>query len=264
MKFPGTDAYLSLFYYFSLMFRQFGLIGKKLGHSFSKKYFTEKFSKLKVDASYELYELADIREFSQLIETPHLKGLNVTIPYKSEVIPFLDELSLEAEAIQAVNTIKFEDGKLLGFNSDIYGFQGSLMNLTEGKVPVGAIILGSGGAAQAVVYVLEKKLGIQNVLIASRNPRLANHINYEQIGRLDLKKYPLIINTTPLGMYPEVEKLPPFPYEKLSPDHSAYDLIYNPADTAFMKAAAQNGAKTKNGMEMLVGQAEKSWEFWNS
>lgn len=246
------------------MFRQFGLIGKKLGHSFSKKYFTEKFSRLQIDASYELYELADIKEFAQIAKTPHLRGLNVTIPYKSAVIPFLDELSPEAEAIQAVNTIKFENGKLLGFNSDIYGFQGSLQDLLAGEKPSGAIILGSGGAAQAVNYVLEKKMGIKSIYIATRNPRSANHIGYEALEQLDLQKFPLLINTTPLGMYPDIEVIPPFPYGKLSNKHYAYDLIYNPAETSFMKEAAKHGAQTKNGMEMLIGQAEKSWEFWNA
>ena len=246
------------------MFRQFGLIGKKLGHSFSKKYFSKKFEEQGIDAAYELYELAKIGEFEKLKETPHLRGLNVTIPYKAEVITFLDELAPEAAAIQAVNTIKFEGGKLIGFNSDIYGFLDSLLDFTQGAELSGAIILGNGGATRAVLYVLEEKLGIKEVRIATRNPRSANHVAYSNLEHMKLEKFPLIINTTPLGMYPEIEARPTFPYHKLSDKHWAYDLIYNPEETSFMKAAAQFGAQTKNGMDMLIGQAEKSWEFWNS
>ncbi|MEL6255288.1 MAG: shikimate dehydrogenase [Bacteroidota bacterium] len=246
------------------MFRQFGLIGKKLGHSFSKKYFSQKFEEQGIDAAYELYELAEITAFEKLKETPHLKGLNVTIPYKAEVIPFLDELAAEAAAIQAVNTIKFENGKLKGFNSDIYGFWDSLLEFSKGEEISGAIILGNGGATRAVLYVLEEKLGVGEVKIATRNPRSANHLAYSDLEGLELDKFPLIVNTTPLGMYPDIEACPTFPYHKLGDKHWAYDLIYNPEETSFMKAAAQYGAQTKNGMDMLIGQAEKSWEFWNS
>ncbi|MEM8891949.1 MAG: shikimate dehydrogenase, partial [Bacteroidota bacterium] len=198
------------------MFRQFGLIGKKLGHSFSKKYFSKKFEEQRIDAAYELYELAEIAEFEKLKETPHLRGLNVTIPYKAEVIPFLDELAPEAAAIQAVNTIKFEEGKLIGFNSDIYGFWNSLLDFTKGAEIAGAIILGNGGATRAVLYVLQEKLGLKEVKIATRNPRSANHVAYNDLESLELDKFPMIINTTPLGMYPDTEARPTFPYHKLS------------------------------------------------
>lgn len=246
------------------MFRQFGLIGEKLGHSFSKKYFSKKFEAQDIDAAYELYELAEIGEFEKLKKTPHLRGLNVTIPYKAAVIPFLDELAPEAAAIQAVNTIKFEDGKLIGFNSDIYGFWNSLLDFTKGAEISGAIILGNGGATRAVIYVLEEKLGVKNIRIATRNPRSANHLSYPELESLEIEKFPLIINSTPLGMYPNTEACPTFPYHKLSEKHWAYDLIYNPEETSFMRAAAKHGAQSKNGMDMLIGQAEKSWEFWNS
>ncbi|MEM6802817.1 MAG: shikimate dehydrogenase [Bacteroidota bacterium] len=246
------------------MFRQFGLIGKKLGHSFSKKYFSQKFAEQKIDAAYELYELAEIAEFEKLKKVPGLKGLNVTIPYKTAVIPFLDELSPEARAIQAVNTIRFEEGKLYGFNSDIYGFWDSLLDFVEGKEIEGALILGNGGATRAVHYVLEKKLGVKELKIVTRNPRSANHLSYEELEVLTLENFSLIVNTTPLGMYPDIDVIPMFPYHKLGKNHWAYDLIYNPEETSFMKAAAQHGARTKNGMDMLIGQAEKSWEFWNA
>lgn len=246
------------------MFRQFGLIGKKLGHSFSKKYFSQKFAEEKINAAYELYELADIKEFEGLKEVSGLTGLNVTIPYKTEVIPFLDELAPEAAAIQAVNTIRFENGKLYGFNSDIYGFWDSLLDFVRGEEIVGALILGNGGATRAVNYVLEKKLGVKELKIVTRNPRTANHLSYSELDELEFDKFPLIVNTTPLGMYPDIDTCPDFPYHKLGENHWAYDLIYNPEETAFMKAAAEYGAQTKNGMDMLIGQAEKSWEFWNA
>ena len=245
------------------MFRQFGLIGKKLGHSFSKKYFTDKFEKGKIDAAYELYELADISEFTDLIRnTPNLTGLNVTIPYKAQVIPYLDELSPQAEAIQAVNTIRVFKDKLLGDNSDIYGFSESLKSLySVDTMPKRAVILGTGGASQAVAYVFDQ-MGIDFVKV-SRNPSGAQQISYEALVDLPLEEYLLIVNTTPLGMYPHTDYSPEFPYQLLGRHHTAYDLIYNPKETMFMKKAAEFGAQTKNGLEMLILQAEGSWKIWN-
>lgn len=243
---------------------QFGLIGKKLGHSFSKKYFTEKFEKQGIEAAYELYELPDISEFTQLIErVPNLKGLNVTIPYKAEVIPFLDILGEESQAIEAVNTISVRDGKLIGNNSDIFGFWSSLQEFMGRQTIKAAIILGTGGASRAVEYVLKEKMKVSEYLFVSRFPSKENCISYDDLQHLDTENFNLIINTTPLGMYPYVDNCPNFPYSKLTDQHYAIDLIYNPEETLFLRRSKERGANTENGMPMLIGQAEKSWEIWN-
>ncbi|MEL6673404.1 MAG: shikimate dehydrogenase [Bacteroidota bacterium] len=243
--------------------QQFGLIGKKLGHSFSKRYFNEKFAREGLDAHYELFELASIAELPALMqETPGLRGLNVTIPYKKEVPPFLDELSPEAAAVGAVNTILLtQSGKKVGYNTDIFGFQESLEDFLQEERPDKAIILGTGGAAQAVKYVLDQ-LGISEQLSISRNPQQPGEASYEALKQESVEAYPLIINTTPLGMYPQVEQAPDFPYDQLQPHHRVVDLIYNPETTRFMELAASRGARTLNGMPMLIGQAEKAWEIW--
>lgn len=247
------------------MTRKFGLIGKKLGHSFSKKYFAKKFEDLKIDAVYDLHEIASISSFPDLVASIEgLEGLNVTIPYKSEVIPFLDELAPEAAAIGAVNVIKIDGEKRYGSNSDIFGFWVALQELLGGTEIEKALILGTGGAAKAVVYVLETFLKVDELKLVSRSPMAANHISYQDLHQIEIDNYRLVINTTPLGMYPDIEQSPYFPYEKLSDAHFMMDLIYNPDETSFMKLAAQYGAKTMNGMEMLIQQAEKAWEIWNA
>ena len=245
------------------MFRQFGLIGKKLGHSFSKKYFSDKFENEGINAAYELFELSTIAEFPNLIKnTPYLTGLNVTIPYKAQVIPYLDELSPRAQAIQAVNTIRVSKGRLLGDNSDIYGFSESLKSLYDAdNLPEKAIILGTGGASNAVAYVLDQ-MKIAYIKV-SRSPSGIGQISYGALSDLPLNEYQLIINTTPLGMYPHTEEAPEFPYQLLGEQHIAYDLIYNPPETSFMKKASEFGTGSKNGMEMLILQAEGSWKIWN-
>lgn len=243
---------------------QFGLIGKKLGHSFSKKYFTKKFSGQSINASYELYELADIREFPDLLtREPGLKGLNVTIPYKQEVIPYLDRLGEEAEAIGAVNTISITPNGLIGNNSDIFGFWTSLMDLIGDTRLGAALILGTGGASKAVEYVLKEKVKISTCLFVSRVPVREDSISYSDLKDIKLDDFPLIVNTTPLGMYPNVENCPDFPFEKLTDQHYAMDLIYNPEETKFLRLAKTQGAKIENGMPMLIQQAEKSWRIWN-
>lgn len=243
---------------------QYGLIGKTLKHSFSKKYFSDKFSRESINATYELYELADISEFPSLIQrVSGLKGLNVTIPYKQEVIPYLDELSPEAEAIGAVNTILISpEKKLSGHNSDIYGFWHSLEAWLDGATISKALILGTGGAAKAVAYVMEHFLKVEEYKLVSRKEG-SDRLTYEDLFEIDLSEYPLIINTTPLGTYPAIKGRPHVPYSQLTDQHFAYDLVYNPDVTAFMQACARYGVKTKSGMEMLIGQAEKSWEIWN-
>ncbi len=242
--------------------KELGLIGKTLSHSFSKAYFEQKFSALDIrDYSYELFELDRIEELLPLIEThPQLVGLNVTIPYKQEVIPFLQEISPEAETIGAVNVIKIQEGKLAGFNSDYFGFKTSLLNWLPNGWLGESLILGTGGASLAVMAVLDDcSIPFQRVS-RSRGPEL---VTYEDVSSLDLlSTHKLIINTTPLGMQPNVESAPDLTYNKLSKDHFLYDLVYNPESTRFMQLGESQGASVKNGLEMLELQAEKSWEIW--
>lgn len=242
--------------------KQFGLIGYPLSHSFSKGYFTEKFAKENiVDCRYDIFPLEKIEDFTELCNTNNkLAGLNVTIPYKEKIIPFLDELDETAANIGAVNTIKFSNHKKIGFNSDAYGFEMSLKPLLKSH-HTSALILGTGGASKAVEYVL-KKLGIdyQNV---SRN-KSEKAIAYEEVNDSIIQQSTLIINCSPIGMYPNIDSAPNIPYQFLTDNHILYDLIYNPEETQFLKEGKQRGAQTKNGLEMLYLQAERSWEIWNN
>lgn len=245
--------------------RQFGLIGKTLKHSFSKKYFSEKFQNENVqECQYDLFELESISEFPELIlkyrET--LVGLNVTIPYKKEVIPFLDELDENAAAIQAVNTIKrLPNGQLKGYNTDYIGFLNSLKAGWE-LSQIKALVLGTGGASQAVKKAL-KDLNIPYQSVSRQSSDMS--ISYEDISKGNwVSEYQLIINTTPLGTHPNVDEKPALPYDQLSPGHLLFDLVYNPETTAFMQEGLNRGAQVKNGYAMLVGQAEEAWKIWNS
>lgn len=245
--------------------RTFGLIGYPLSHSFSKKYFTEKFEKEGIENTvYELFPLESIDEFPELIKsTPNLAGLNVTIPYKEAVIPFLDELDPKAEAIGAVNTIKLENGKLKGYNTDYIGFKESLIKFVgPNPMPQQALILGTGGASKAVQVTLED-LGISYRFV-SRSAD-AGQLSYESLNTQYqiLNTAKLIINTTPLGMSPNIEGLPDLPYEQLTPNHFLYDLVYNPLITAFMQKGIDANCWVKNGLEMLHGQAEAAWKVWS-
>jgi shikimate dehydrogenase len=246
--------------------RLFGLIGYPLSHSFSKKYFSEKFEKENVsDVAYELFELPKIEDFQQLIkQQPNLHGLNVTIPYKQAVIPFLDELDASARKVGAVNVIRFQEGKRIGYNSDYYGFKQSLQNwLPKDNTNINALVLGTGGASKAVAAALTD-LEIPFYLI-SRNAG-GNSLSYEQLQESPaiFQRPRLIINTTPLGMAPNTGTAPPIVYEKLNSEYFLYDLVYNPAETRFMQLGKEKGATVKNGLEMLHLQAEKAWEIWNS
>ncbi|MEZ4829211.1 MAG: shikimate dehydrogenase [Bacteroidia bacterium] len=246
--------------------RIFGLIGKKLGHSFSKRYFTAKFESLGIHDRYELFELPSIDHFPALVQTYRdqgLTGLNVTIPYKTEVIPFLNWLSPEAAAIGAVNTIRVEADGLSGHNSDISGFRQSLLAFLGAARPEKALVLGTGGASKAVRFVLEQMLSPENVVSVSRKPENQAVLSYQALTPELISSFHLIVNTTPLGMYPDTAFAPEIPYEGMSNFHFACDLIYNPEETLFMKKAASFGAHTCNGMEMLILQAEKSWSVWN-
>lgn len=252
-----------------IMYRAcFGLIGYPLSHSFSKTYYINKFEQEGIkDMGYELYPLSSIQVFSQLIQQhSNLMGVNVTIPYKVAVLPFIDELSPEAKAIGAVNCIRIHrstDGQtfLSGYNTDVYGFSESLKPLLKPE-HTQALVLGNGGAARAVCYALEQ-LGI-DFMVACRQFReeFSNQIHFEELNNDLLAQYKLIINTTPLGTFPKVEEAPAIPYEALTSAHLLYDLIYNPEETAFLKAGRERGATIKNGYEMLVFQAEKNWDIW--
>lgn len=241
------------------MIRKFGLIGYPLSHSFSPGYFKEKFKKLNIlDAEYKLYPLSEIAEFQKLKNTG-MQGLNVTIPYKEVVIPFLDDLSPAAKAIGAVNVIDMRSERLIGHNSDTFGFRHSLESLWKGRnQPAKALVLGTGGAAKAVWYVLEE-LGIEYQKVS----RTTGDITYQDIDEEIMLSHHLIINTTPLGMSPNIDKCPSLLYEHITSDHFCFDLVYNPAQTLFLKKALQQGSRIKNGHEMLVLQADRSWDIWN-
>ena len=242
----------------------YGLIGRKLGHSFSANFFNKKFKEENINEIYRLLPLENIEELPEiLVKYPDLKGLNVTIPYKEVVIRYLSEISEEAKQIGAVNVIKIvRENNLInlkGYNSDCYGFKESLVPLLRSDIK-NALILGSGGASKAVAYVLNS-LGI-NITFVSRHPK-ENQLSYENIDEGVLNKNLLVVNTTPLGMFPEVFDYPALPYQYLTKEHVCYDLVYNPLETEFMKRSEKYGAKVKNGLEMLKLQAIKAWEIWN-
>lgn len=237
--------------------RTFGLIGKDLSHSFSKNYFTKKFlSENITDAEYLNFELKNISDFKLLINKNNLSGLNVTIPYKESIIPFLNELSEAAKQIGAVNTIQFINNKLTGHNTDYIGFTETILPLL--KKENNALILGNGGASKAIQFALNR-LNIQYKIV-SRN----TSFNYLDISKEITEYHNIIINTTPLGTFPNTEEKPPIPYELLNKNHVLYDLVYNPAETQFLKLGKQKNCQVKNGLEMLKKQAEASWNIWNS
>ncbi len=239
---------------------QFGLIGKSLSHSFSISHFTEKFEREETRACYRNFELKDISEFPYLLmKEPNLIGLNVTIPYKEAIIPYLDSISPAAESIGAVNTIHLSKGKLVGFNTDVVGFRKSLApHIPEIK---SALILGTGGASKAIQWVL-KSLQIPFELVSRSGAN--GTVLYEALSAERLKEKDLIINTTPLGTFPNIEEMPNLPYAGVREGQLAYDLVYNPETTAFLSAFAGRGARIKNGLEMLQLQAEAAWEIWNN
>lgn len=241
--------------------RLFGLIGFPLSHSFSKGFFTDKFEKEGITGCrYENFPIEDISRFPLLWkEHPQLEGLNVTIPYKQAVIPFLDDFSEAAQEIGAVNCVQLRNNRLKGHNTDVIGFKRSLEPLLKPH-HTKALILGAGGAAKAVKFAL-KQLGISYTEVSRKY--FDGTIAYEAIDEAVMQSHPLIINTTPLGMYPNVAEAPPVPYHFINEDHLLYDLIYNPAETLFMQNGAARGAAVKNGHEMLILQAEASWEIWN-
>ena len=244
----------------------YGLIGYPLGHSFSRQFFTEKFAKEKIDAQYLNFEIPSIEEFPNIIKNhPELRGLNVTIPYKQQVMQYLDDISEEAKAIGAVNVVRCQLStvncqlNLKGYNSDVIGFVESIKPLLKPHHKK-ALILGTGGASKAINYGLKEKLGIETLFV-SRSAR-EGMITYSDITPEVLKEYEVIVNCSPVGMFPHVDECPALPYEAMNENHLLYDLVYNPLETLFMKKGAAQGATVKNGLEMLHLQAIASWEFW--
>ncbi len=243
------------------MTKVYGLLGKHIGYSFSRGFFSDKFEKENLDCEYKNFDLKQIDEFKTIISEQNTAGLNVTIPYKEEVIAHLDELDPIAKEIGAVNVIKFkDDNQLVGYNSDYYGFSESLKPLLNPTIKK-ALILGTGGASKAIAYSLNR-LEIDYTFV-SRNPDF-NELNYNDLDEDIIKEYKLIVNCTPLGTHPDIENYPNIPYEYITQNHVLYDLIYNPNETVFMKKGKEKGAKVSNGLQMLILQAEKAWEIWNT
>ena len=250
--------------------RQFGLIGYPLSHSFSQKFFTEKFLQENiVNAKYDNFPIASIESFAGLWkENPNLEGLNVTIPYKKEVIPFLQHSSAVVQEIHACNCIRKFNNELYGYNTDVIGFEKSLLPFLQPH-HTHALILGTGGASAAVQWVLQK-LNIQFQLVSRNtntieaNNEMKAYLSYDQLAASVIESHTLIINTSPLGMYPNTNEAPPIAYEGITAQHHLYDLVYNPIETLFMKNGLAKGATVQNGLAMLHIQAEESWTIWNA
>lgn len=244
---------------------KFGLIGKNISYSFSVGYFKEKFKKENLDMlSYRNFDIPEIEEFPFLIyqKEDEFRGFNVTIPYKQSILKYLNNIDADAAEIGAVNTIKVtKDNELVGYNTDVYGFEKSLSPLLNSNHK-GALILGTGGASKAIAFVL-KKLNIKFKFV-SRSPKNDDIISYSMISKEVMAAHQLIINCSPLGTYPKIENCPDIPYKFITGNHVLFDLIYNPSETTFLKLGREKGAMVKNGYEMLELQAEKSWEIWNS
>lgn len=249
---------------------KFGLIGYPLGHSFSKNFYDEKIAREGISGvRYDLFPIQDIEGFPQLIqEQSDLMGVNVTIPHKVSVMPFLNEVSANAQKVGAVNCIRIvrspQGGAplLKGENTDVFGFQASLLPLLEDH-HTRALVLGTGGASKAVCFALDN-LKLSYTLVSRFPKEDSDELAYEELTEELISEHPLIVNTTPLGMFPDVDSCPPLPYMHIGPKHLLYDLVYNPERTAFLQKGASRGAKVKNGMEMLRLQAEKNWEIWTT
>lgn len=240
-----------------------GLLGKNISYSFSRGYFKDKFEKENItDASYENFDIEDISIFPSIIkETTGIKGLNVTIPYKQDVMPYLDKINKKAKAIGAVNTIRItKKGKLVGYNTDCYGFKKSIVSYLKPHHKK-ALILGTGGASKAVLYTLEK-LDIECHYV-SRKASEGISFTYDTLSEEDIKQHSIIINCTPLGTFPNIEDSPNIPYNAITNNHILFDLIYNPEETTFLKLGKEKNATTLNGSKMLELQAEKSWSIWD-
>jgi len=248
--------------------KTYGLIGYRLGHSFSRSFFTEKFANENLpDHEYVNFELDSIEEFPKVFnQGKDICGLNCTIPYKQQILQFLDEIEAEAAQIGAVNTVKIinQNGRriLKGFNTDLYGFEHSLRPMLEPKHRK-ALILGTGGASKAIKFLFDK-MGIVYLSATTKEVPGEKEIKYKQLTEDLMNEYLIVINATPLGTFPKVDACPDIPYQFITKDHVLYDLVYNPEETLFLKKGKSQGAKTKNGLEMLHLQALRAWEIWNS
>jgi shikimate dehydrogenase len=245
--------------------RNFGLIGFPLEHSYSERYFTEKFVREKIaDCEFKPYPLKSIEEFPALVKANHFEGLSITVPYKQSIIPFLNNLDEEARAVGAVNCVRFEyKGKKTistGYNTDVTGFA-TLMQKVRMPKHIKALILGSGGAASAVAYVLQKRNIDYKIISRKASSKIV--INYNELNQEMMLEHNLIINATPVGMYPQIKKCPDIPIQYITPNHVCIDLIYNPTRTSFLSISEKQGARILNGLAMLHSQAERSWEIWN-
>lgn len=246
---------------------QYGLLGYPLGHSFSAKYFAEKFQRENIDAQYTNFEYATVEEAMEVLcVMPQLVGFNVTIPYKQAVMPYLKELTPEAEAIGAVNVVCVRHNavgnvELFGCNSDVIGFRESIRPLLRAEVHTKALVLGTGGASRAVMHGL-RQLGIDPIYV-SRTAK-TGQLTYANLTPEVMNAHKVVVNCSPVGMYPKVDACPAIPYELLGPDHLLYDLVYNPLDTLFMQKGKAQGAVVKNGLEMLHLQAEAAWDMWHT
>ena len=239
----------------------YGLIGKNIDYSFSKNFFSKKFKNENINCKYLNFDIQNISDFKSVISDKNINGLNVTIPYKEDVIKYIDEISNDAKSIGAVNTIKISNKKLTGHNTDHIGFSKSIEKIDEFKNIESALILGSGGASKAIQFALDN-LKIKYTIVSRSNS--IKCINYNQISEKIIKNHKLIINCTPLGTFPEVEKCPEIDYRFLSPFNILYDLVYNPKQSSFLRKGVKAGCKIKNGLEMLEIQAIESWKIWNS
>lgn len=242
------------------MKKKYGLIGKTLVHSFSKKYFETKFSQLNLAADFENFECKDLEAVVQMLTNNALSGLSVTIPYKTAILPFLSDLDESAKQVGAVNCIKFIGDKRIGFNTDVFGFKQLIKPFFEAHQER-AMILGTGGASKAVAFVLEE-LGV-DVIYISRQPKKSDEYSYQDINENMMAYHAIIVNTTPVGTFPNVNEAPEIPYERLTSKHLLIDLVYNPKETEFLKKGKAQGAVVINGETMLHQQAEKAWEIWN-
>lgn len=243
----------------------YGIVGNPLAQSFSPRFFNEKFKMENINAEYLKFEIADISLFPKIISSnPNLKGLNVTIPYKEKIIPFIDELEPQAKEIGAINVIKVSNKggktKLIGFNSDLVGFQNSISPLINKTIHKRALILGTGGASKAVAKGLENLNIIYKFV--SRTPQ-EGQVSYDELNKNIFDQYTIIVNASPIGTYPKVEEAPSIPYQYINHNHLLYDLVYNPAETMFLNLGKKQGATIKNGAEMLKLQALAAWEIWN-
>lgn len=244
------------------MIKEYGLIGYPLSHSFSQKYFTEKFEKEEIDAVFHAFSIPSIDDLPELLKTyPLLQGFAITIPYKRAVIKFLDHASNAVQQMNACNCVSIREGKLYGYNTDVTGFEKSFVQHLK-PFQINALVLGTGGASSAVEFVLEK-LNIDYRFVSRTKDEVKNILSYDDLNEEVISKYKIIINCTPLGTYPKVDQAPAIPYHLLTPQHYLFDLVYNPAKTKFLSLGEQQGATIENGYEMLVLQAEENWKIWN-